>query len=138
MNRFLPYYFQEDFVMKKPVFTGASVAIITPFTADNKINYEEFGKMIDVQIAKGTDAITVCGTTGESACMTDEEHRACIEFCVKHVAGRVPVIAGTGSNDTNMRSNFPSTQPLPVLTHSFSLLPTTTRPPRRVLSSTTT
>ena len=86
--------------MKKPVFTGASVAIITPFTADNKINYEEFGKMIDVQIAKGTDAITVCGTTGESACMTDEEHRACIEFCVKHVAGRVPVIAGTGSNDT--------------------------------------
>ncbi len=86
--------------MKKPVFTGASVAIVTPFTADNKINFQEFGKMIDFQIANGTNAITVCGTTGESACMSDEEHRECIEFCVKHVAGRVPVIAGTGSNDT--------------------------------------
>ena len=86
--------------MKNPVFTGASVAIITPFTADNKINFEEFGKMIDFQIANGTDSITVCGTTGESACMTDDEHKECIEFCVQHVAGRVPVIAGTGSNDT--------------------------------------
>ncbi len=86
--------------MKNPVFTGASVAIVTPFTKDNKINFGEFGKMIDFQIANGTDAITVCGTTGESACMTDDEHRACIDFCVEHVAGRVPVIAGTGSNDT--------------------------------------
>ena len=86
--------------MKKPVFTGASVAIVTPFTADNKIHFEEFGKMIDFQIENGTDAITVCGTTGESACMTDDEHRECIEYCVDRVAGRVPVIAGTGSNDT--------------------------------------
>jgi len=86
--------------MKKPVFTGASVAIVTPFTADNKIHFEEFGKMIDFQIENGTDAITVCGTTGESACMTDDEHRECIEYCIDRVAGRVPVIAGTGSNDT--------------------------------------
>ena len=86
--------------MKRPVFTGSSVAIVTPFTADNKINYDVFGKMIDFQIENGTDAITVCGTTGESACMNDQEHRECIEFCVEKVAGRVPVIAGTGSNDT--------------------------------------
>jgi len=86
--------------MKKPVFTGASVAIVTPFTADNKIHFEEFGRIIDFQIENGTDAITVCGTTGESACMTDDEHRECIEYCIDRVAGRVPVIAGTGSNDT--------------------------------------
>ena len=86
--------------MKKPVFTGAAVAIITPMHADGSINYEEMGRIIDDQIENGTDAIVVCGTTGESPTMTDEEHTACIRYAVKKTAGRVPVIAGTGSNDT--------------------------------------
>jgi len=85
--------------MKPIVFTGAAVAIITPFN-ENGIDFESFGKIIDDQIEGGTDAIVVCGTTGESATMPDEEHLSAIEYCVKRVAGRVPVIAGTGSNDT--------------------------------------
>ncbi len=86
--------------MKPIVFTGAAVAIITPFNEDGSVNYECFGKIIDDQIAGSTDAIVVCGTTGESAAMPDEEHLAVVEYCVKRVAGRVPVIAGTGTNDT--------------------------------------
>ena len=86
--------------MKKPVFIGAAVAIITPMHADGSIDYEEMGRIIDDQIENGTDAIVVCGTTGESPTMTDEEHTACIRYAVKKTAGRVPVIAGTGSNDT--------------------------------------
>ena len=86
--------------MKNTVFTGAGVAIITPMNADGSINYDEFGRVIDFQIDNGTDAIVVCGTTGESATMTDEEHVECIRYCVDRVNKRVPVIAGTGSNDT--------------------------------------
>ena len=86
--------------MKKPVFTGAAVAIITPMNADGSVNYEELGRIIDDQIDHGTDAIVICGTTGESPTLTDEEHTACIRYAVKQAAGRVPVIAGTGSNDT--------------------------------------
>ncbi|MBQ8588784.1 MAG: 4-hydroxy-tetrahydrodipicolinate synthase [Clostridia bacterium] len=85
--------------MKPIIFTGAAVAIITPFD-ENGIDFESFGKIIDDQIDGGTDAIVVCGTTGESATMPDAEHLSAIEYCVKRVAGRVPVIAGTGSNDT--------------------------------------
>lgn len=85
--------------MKPIVFTGAAVAIITPFN-ESGIDFESFGKIIDDQISGGTDAIVVCGTTGESATMPDAEHLSAIEYCVKRVAGRVPVIAGTGSNDT--------------------------------------
>lgn len=87
--------------MKNTIFTGAGIAVITPFNPDGSINFEEFGRIIDDQINNGTDAIIVCGTTGESATMTDEEHRECIRFCIKHVNGRVPVIAGAGSNDTH-------------------------------------
>jgi len=87
--------------MKKPVFTGAAVAIVTPYLPeDGGVNYEKLGQLIDEQIARKTDAIVICGTTGESPVLDDEEHRMCIEFAVKHTAGRVPVIAGTGSNDT--------------------------------------
>ncbi len=86
--------------MKPIVFTGAAVAIITPFKADGTVDFECFGKIIEDQIAGNTDAIVVCGTTGESAAMPDEEHLEVIDYCVKKVAGRVPVIAGTGSNDT--------------------------------------
>lgn len=86
--------------MKNTIFTGAGIAIITPFNPDNTINYERLGEMIDYQIESGTDAIIICGTTGEASTMSDQEHIDCIKFAVEHTAGRVPVIAGTGSNDT--------------------------------------
>lgn len=86
--------------MKKEIFSGAGVAIVTPMYPDGSIHYEKLGQLIDWQIENYTDAIVICGTTGESACMTDQEHIDCIEFAVKHTAGRVPVIAGAGSNDT--------------------------------------
>lgn len=84
--------------MKQTVFTGVATAIITPLTC-NGIDYEMFGKLIDSQITNGVDAIVAVGTTGEGSTLTDEEHKAAISFCVNRVAGRVPVIAGTGSND---------------------------------------
>jgi len=86
--------------MKTPIFTGANVAIVTPLT-ENGVNLSKLGDLIEFQIEKGIDAITVCGTTGESATLSHEEHCEVIEYSVKKVAGRVPVIAGTGSNDTS-------------------------------------
>lgn len=85
--------------MKKTVFTGAASAIITPLT-ENGIDFENFGRLIDWQIENGIDAVVVAGTTGEGSTLTDEEHRAAIKFAVERINGRVPVIAGTGSNDT--------------------------------------
>ncbi len=82
------------------VFTGAGVAIVTPFKANGEVNYEKFGQLIEDQIAGGTDAIIVCGTTGESSTLTHEEHLDVIKYCVEKVAGRIPVVAGTGSNCT--------------------------------------
>ena len=84
--------------MKNIVFTGAATAIVTPLN-ENGIDFEKFGKLVEWQIEEGINAIVVCGTTGESSTLTDEEHRAAIKFVVDKVAGRVPVIAGTGSND---------------------------------------
>ncbi len=86
--------------MKNTIFTGAGVAITTPFNLDGTINYEGLATNIDYQIDNGTDAIIICGTTGESSTMTDEEHKECIKFAVEHTNHRIPVIAGTGSNDT--------------------------------------
>lgn len=86
--------------MKKTIFTGAGVAIVTPMNEDGSINYKKLGELIDFNIDNGTDAIVICGTTGESSTMTDAEHKECIKFAVDHTAKRVPVIAGTGSNDT--------------------------------------
>ena len=86
--------------MKTPVFCGSSVAIVTPFTPDGAVNYEKFHELVDMPIAGGTAAIVVCGTTGESATLNDEEHIALVKDCVDYVAGRVKVIAGSGSNDT--------------------------------------
>ena len=91
---------KEETNVKKHIFTGAGVAIVTPMFPDGSIHYEKLGELIDWQIACSTDAIVICGTTGESACMTDNEHIDCIAFAVKRAAGRVPVIAGAGSNDT--------------------------------------
>lgn len=85
--------------MKKVIFTGAAVAIITPFNEEG-INFEELKKLIDFNIENGTDAIVIAGTTGESSTMSDEEHKEVIKFTVDYVNKRVPVIAGTGSNDT--------------------------------------
>lgn len=85
---------------KKTVFTGAGVAIVTPMNDDGSINWQKLGELIDWQIENSTDAIVICGTTGESATMTDDEHVEAIKFAVKRTAGRVPVIAGAGSNDT--------------------------------------
>lgn len=82
------------------IFTGAGVAIITPFHEDGSVNYEKFGEHIEAQIAGGTDAIIVCGTTGESSTLTHEEHIEVIRYCVEKTAGRIPVIGGTGSNCT--------------------------------------
>ena len=84
--------------MKNTVFTGAATAIVTPLTKDG-VDYEAFGRLIDWQIEAGIDAIVAVGTTGEGSTLTDEEHKEAIRFCVELVNGRVPVIAGTGSND---------------------------------------
>lgn len=86
--------------MKKLVFTGCGTAIITPFDKDNNINFQKLGELIEFQIANNADAIISCGTTGEASTMPDKEHVSVIEYTVKKVNGRIPVIAGTGSNDT--------------------------------------
>jgi len=85
--------------MKTPLFTGSAVALCTPFTED-QIDFPKLARLIDFHIENGTEAIVICGTTGESATQSTEEHRETVDFCVRHVAGRIKVIAGTGSNDT--------------------------------------
>jgi 4-hydroxy-tetrahydrodipicolinate synthase len=85
--------------MKKIIFKGCGTAIITPFTEDG-VNFEEFGKILEDQITNHVDAIIVCGTTGEASTMTESERKETIKFAIDKVAGRVPVIAGTGSNNT--------------------------------------
>lgn len=85
--------------MKKPIFTGSGVAIVTPFT-ENGVNYDKLGELIEFHIANKTDAIIICGTTGEASTMPDEEHMSVIKYAVDKTNGRIPVIAGTGSNDT--------------------------------------
>ncbi len=84
--------------MKNTIFTGAATALVTPLT-EAGIDFENFGKLIDFQIEKGIDALVAVGTTGEGSTLDDAEHKAAIKFCVERAAGRVPVIAGTGSND---------------------------------------
>lgn len=82
------------------IFTGSGVAIITPFKEDLSVDFEQLRKLIDFQIENGTDAIIICGTTGEASTLTHEEHLECIRVCIEYVNKRVPVIAGTGSNCT--------------------------------------
>jgi len=84
--------------MKKTIFEGMATALITPLD-ENGVNYEEFGKLIDWQIDEGIDALVICGTTGEGSTLTDEEHKEAIRFAVERANKRVPIIAGTGSND---------------------------------------
>lgn len=85
--------------MKKPLFTGSGVALVTPFTKEG-VAYDKLGELIEFHIANKTDAIIICGTTGEASTMPDAEHKEAIRFTVEKTAGRIPVIAGTGSNDT--------------------------------------
>lgn len=87
--------------MKTPLFTGSSVAIVTPMHQDESVNFGKLAELIEMQIACGTSAITICGTTGESATLKDDEHLEAIRFTIEKAAGRVKVIAGTGSNDTS-------------------------------------
>lgn len=82
------------------IFTGAGVAIVTPFHEDGSINYDKLDELIDFHCEKKTDSIIICGTTGESATMTEEEHMECVKFTINRAKGRIPVIAGTGSNCT--------------------------------------
>ena len=82
------------------IFTGAGVAIVTPFNSDETINYNKLDELLDYHCTHGTDAIIICGTIGESATMTEEEHMQCVKFAIDRVKGRIPVIAGTGSNCT--------------------------------------
>ena len=82
------------------IFTGAGVAIVTPMHADGSVNFEKLEENIDYQIANGTDSIVICGTTGESSTLSEEEHIECIRTAINRTAGRIPVIAGTGSNST--------------------------------------
>ena len=82
------------------IFTGAGVAIVTPFNSDETINYNKLDELLDYHCTHGTDAIIICRTTGESATMTEEEHMQCVKFAIDRVKGRIPVIAGTGSNCT--------------------------------------
>ncbi|MGN0453076.1 MAG: 4-hydroxy-tetrahydrodipicolinate synthase [Ruminococcus sp.] len=86
--------------MRTPIFKGSGVAIITPMNTDGSVNYESLGKIIEYQIAGNTDAIIACGTTGEAATLTEKEHCAVLEYVARKADGRVPVIAGAGSNDT--------------------------------------
>lgn len=87
--------------MKNTIFTGAGVALVTPFAADGSVDYTVFAALIEEQIAAGTDALIIAGTTGESSTLTEEEHIEVLRFAVQQTNHRVPVIAGTGSNDTN-------------------------------------
>ena len=86
--------------MKKTIFRGAGVALVTPMLADGSVNYEKLKELVDFQVDSGTDAIIVCGTTGESSTLDEKEHLETIRVVIDHVNGRIPVIAGTGSNDT--------------------------------------
>ena len=82
------------------IFTGSGVAIVTPFNADESVNYDKLDEMLDYHCNHGTDSIIICGTTGESSTLSEEEHMDCIKFAIERVKGRLPVIAGTGSNST--------------------------------------
>ena len=94
------YNLKEVFTLKKTIFTGSAVAIVTPMNNDGSVNYTKLKELIDFQIKNSTDAIIICGTTGESSALNHEEHCKVIQTCIDHTAKRIPVIAGTGSNDT--------------------------------------
>ena len=87
--------------MSNPIFKGIATALITPFKADGSVDFDAYGRIIDWQIESGIDALVSCGTSGENPTLSDEEHQAVLKYAVERTAGRVPLIAGTGSNDTH-------------------------------------
>ena len=98
--------------MRQTIFRGIATALATPMALDGAIDYDAYGRLIDWQIESGVAALVACGTTGESATMTEEEHRQVISFTVRRAAGRVPVIAGTGGNCTCLLYTSPGPQAL--------------------------
>ena len=86
--------------MKNTIFTGSGTALATPMNPDGSVNYDEFGRLIDFQLDNHTDALILCGTTGESSTLSHQEHCDVLAYGIRRVDGRIPVIAGTGSNDT--------------------------------------
>ena len=101
----MPYGFRVAFVKIRrgsnmAIFTGAGVAIVTPFKEDESVDYDRLDELIDFHCENGTDSIVICGTSGEAATMTEREHMECVKFTVERTKGRIPVIAGTGSNCT--------------------------------------
>lgn len=86
--------------MREPIFKGIATALVTPMLADGRVDFDSYGRFLEWQIASGVNAVVACGTTGEGSTLSDEEHKAVLKYTVEQVAGRVPVIAGTGSNDT--------------------------------------
>jgi 4-hydroxy-tetrahydrodipicolinate synthase len=99
-----PHFYADIFCQRRrimAIFKGAGVAIVTPMYEDGTVNYDKLAQLLDEQVAAGTDAIIICGTTGESATLTEEEHIEVIRFAVEKIAKRIPVIAGTGSNCTS-------------------------------------
>lgn len=95
--------------MKKCVFTGSAVALVTPMNSDGSVNYDVLGKLIDFHVSSGTEALVVCATTGESPTLNHEEHCKVVETAVKHAGGRIPVIASSGSNDTRYAAELSKT-----------------------------
>lgn len=87
--------------MANHIFTGSGVAIVTPMNSDGSVNYDAFGKLLEFHVENGTDAIIACGTTGESATLSEKEHCEVLSFVAEKINGRIPVVAGTGSNDTS-------------------------------------
>ena len=85
--------------MKKPVFTGSGVALVTPFS-DTGVNFNKLKELLEFHVAHKTDALIICGTTGEGSTLSNEEHMSVLKFCAEEINGRIPIIAGTGSNDT--------------------------------------
>ena len=97
----MPPFFSGQRRRKMAIFKGSGVALVTPFAADGKVDYPKLKKLCDYHVENGTDAIIICGTTGESSTLSEAEHIDVIAKCVKYVGKRIPVVAGTGSNDTN-------------------------------------
>ena len=119
--------------MNSPVFTGSGVALITPMQEDGSVNYKKLGELIEFQINNSTDALIICGTTGESKTLENEEHENVIKYSVEAASGRVPVIAGTGSNDTAYSVKLSKFAKKPVLTRCCLLRLTIIKPHKKDL-----
>ena len=98
------------------IFTGAGVAIVTPFREDGSVDYDSLDRLIDFHCENGTDSIVICGTSGEAATLTEEEHMKCVKFTVERTKGRIPVIAGTGSIVRQLQWHFLRKQQVMVQT----------------------